>query len=49
MAKENVGSLLVFDPSKMDFEVEEQVKSAAGYAVVGIVREVDASPGIEMQ
>ena len=39
MAKGNVGSLLVFDPSKIDFANEEQVKSAAGDAVVGIVTE----------
>lgn len=39
MAKGNVGSLLVFDPAKIDFASEEQVKSAAGDAVVGIVTE----------
>ncbi|KAA6427440.1 MAG: hypothetical protein FRX49_02103 [Trebouxia sp. A1-2] len=41
MAKGNVGSLLVFDPSKIKFASEEQVKSAAGDAVVGIVTERD--------
>ena len=39
MAKGNVGSLLVFDPEKIDFANDEQVKSAAGDAVVGIVTE----------
>lgn len=39
MAKGNVGSLLVFDPSKIDIASEQQVKSAAGDAVVGIVTE----------
>jgi len=41
MAKGNVGSLLVFDPAKIKFSSEEQVKSAAGDAVVGIVTERD--------
>lgn len=41
MAKGNVGSLLVFDPSKIDIASEQQVKSAAGDAVVGIVTERD--------
>jgi hypothetical protein len=44
MAKGNVGSLLVFDPSKIDFSSEEQVKSAAGDAVVGIVTERGLTP-----
>ena len=39
MAKGNVGSLLVFDPAKIDFADEEKVKAAAGDAVVGIVTE----------
>lgn len=39
MAKGNVGSLLVFDPAKIDFGSDEKVKSAAGDAVVGIVTE----------
>ena len=39
MAKGNVGSLLVFDPAKIDFANDEQVKSAAKDAVVGIVTE----------
>ncbi|KAL3145027.1 hypothetical protein ABBQ32_003523 [Trebouxia sp. C0010 RCD-2024] len=41
MAKGNVGSLLVFDPAKIDFGSDEKVKSAAGDAVVGIVTERD--------
>lgn len=44
MAKGNVGSLLVFDPSKIKFASEEQVKSAAGDAVVGIVTERGLTP-----
>ena len=39
MAKGNVGSLLVFDPAKIDFASDDKVKSAAGDAVVGIVTE----------
>ena len=39
MAKGNVGSLLVFDPAKIDFASNDKVKSAAGDAVVGIVTE----------
>ena len=44
MAKGNVGSLLVFDPEKIDFASGEKVKSAAGDAVVGIVTERGDSP-----
>ena len=44
MAKGNVGSLLVFDPAKIKFASEEQVKSAAGDAVVGIVTERGLTP-----
>ena len=39
MAKGNVGSLLVFDPAKIDFATDDKVKSAAGDAVVGIITE----------
>lgn len=39
MAKGNVGSLLVFDPEKIDFASDDKVTSAAGDAVVGIVTE----------
>lgn len=39
MARGNVGSLLVFDPSKIDFATDDKVKSAAGDAVVGIITE----------
>lgn len=39
MAKGNVGSLLVFDPAKIDFANDEKVKAAAGDAVVGIITE----------
>jgi len=50
MAKGNVGSLLVFDPAKIKFSSEEQVKSAAGDAVVGIVTErgLTASASIQI-
>lgn len=41
MAKGNVGSLLVFDPAKIDFATDDKVKSAAGDAVVGIITERD--------
>ena len=39
MAKGNAGSLLVFDPAKIDFASDDKVKSAAGDAVVGIITE----------
>ena len=41
MTKGNVGSLLVFDPSKIT--MDEPVKEASGEAVVGIVTERGAS------
>ncbi len=44
MAKGNVGSLLVFDPAKIDFASDDKVKSAAGDAVVGIVTERGLMP-----
>ena len=37
MTKGNVGSLLVFDPSKIT--IDQPVKEASGEAVVGIVTE----------
>ena len=37
MTKGNVGSLLVFDPSKI--QIDQPIKEASGDAVVGIVTE----------
>ena len=42
MTKGNVGSLLVFDPSKIT--IDQPVKEASGEAVVGIVTERGVPP-----
>lgn len=46
MTKANVGSLLVFDPSKLRLESGESsdLRSASSEAVVGIVTERGAQP-----
>ncbi len=39
MTKGNVGSLLVFDPSKLSVDASSEIKAAAQEAVVGIITE----------
>ena len=44
MTKGNVGSLLVFDPSKLSLQSGDQLKSASSDAVAGIVTERGTQP-----
>ena len=44
MTKGNVGSLLVFDPSKLSVQSGDQLKSASSDAVAGIVTERGMQP-----